>query len=77
MATGDSSAELKPLGPHGPGAHGPGARGQLPGGLRAVEEGGWAAGLGPWARGPCGPKGLSSALESPVAMYFQKKGMEI
>ena len=32
---------------------------------------------GPGALGPCAPKGLGSALEPPVAMYFHKKGIGI
>ena len=71
MATGGTGAGPEPLGrsAHGPGA-GPGPR---PG--AGCGGGGWV-GVG---TGPCalGPKGSGLALVHTMAMYFQKKGIEI
>ena len=77
MATGGSSAEPEPLSALdiGPRALGPERR--LLGKVRVGGGGSRPRAPGPWAPGPCGPKGLSSALEPPVAMYFHKKGMDI
>ena len=51
-----------------------------PGPGPAAQDGLRAAGKGRQparARGPCGPKGLSSALEPTVGMYFHKECIEI